>query len=85
MFLWLGWNAIGYDGVRGLCAGLENNSSLEALYLRGDESLGEKGVSLLLKCVEQKNRSLRILRLPGKHKRDIPSGLQSQCQVEWWW
>ena len=82
--LWLGGNAIGDDGVRGLCAGLENNSSLEDLGLRGDKSLGEEGVSLLLKCVEEKNRSLKRLMLPEKYKRDIPSELQSRCEV-WWW
>ena len=76
-------NAIGDDGVRGLCAGLENNSSLEELYLVGDESL-EEGVSLLLKCVEEKNRSLKCLVLPKKYKRDIPSDLQSRCEMEWW-
>jgi Ran GTPase-activating protein (RanGAP) involved in mRNA processing and transport len=78
-------NAIGDDGVRGLCAGLENNSSLEELDLVGDESLGEEGVSLLLKCVEEKNRSLKRLVLPEKYKRNIPSDLQSRCQVEWSW
>ena len=66
--LWLSWNALGDDGVRGLCVGLENNSSLEALYLDGDESLGEEGVLLLLKCVEEKNRSLKTLWLPRKYK-----------------
>jgi Ran GTPase-activating protein (RanGAP) involved in mRNA processing and transport len=76
-------NAIGDDGVRGLCAGLENNSSLEELYLVGDESLGEEGVSLLLKCVEEKNRSLKRLILSEKYKRDIPSDLQSRCRVAW--
>ena len=79
----LSGNAIGDDGVRGLCAGLENNLSLEVLTLRGDESLGEEGVSLLLKCVEEKNRSLKRLWLPKKYKRDIPSDLQSRCEV-WW-
>ena len=83
--LWLSWNSIGDDGVRGLCAGLQNNSSLEELYLVGDESLGEEGVSLLLKCVEEKNRSLKRLVLPEKYKRNIPSDLQSRCLVEWSW
>ena len=82
--LWLRGNAIGEDGARELCVGLENNSSLEELYLDGDESLGEEGVSLLLKCVEEKNRSLKRLVLPLKYKRDIPSALQSRCHVEWW-
>ena len=82
--LGLSGNAIGEDGARGLCVGLENNSSLEKLYLSGDESLGEEGVSLLLKCVEEKNRSLKTLKLPKKYKRDIPSALQSRCHVEWW-
>ena len=59
--LWLSTNALGDDGVRGLCVGLENNSSLEELRLYGDESLGEEGVLLLLKCVEEKNRSLKTL------------------------
>ena len=62
--LWLSRNAIGYGGVKGLCVGLENNSSLEELNLSGDESLGEEGVSLLLKCVEERNRSLNVLELP---------------------
>ena len=57
--LGLSGNAIGDDGMRGLRVGLENNSSLEELYLDGDESLGEEGVSLLLKCVEEKNTSLK--------------------------
>ena len=78
----LSWNAIGDDGVRGLCVGLENNSSLEELYLNGDKSLGEEGVSLLLKCVEEKNTSLKTLRLPVKYKRDISSVLQSRCEVK---
>ena len=82
--LWLSGNALGDDGVRGLCVGLENNSSLEVLYLDGDESLGEEGVLLLLKCAEEKNRSLKTLWLPGKYKRDIPSALQSRCKVGWW-
>ena len=79
--LWLGGNALGDDGVRGLCVGLENNSSLKVLYLNGDESLGEEGVLLLLKCVEEKNRSLKKLQLPDKYKRDISSALQSRCVV----
>ena len=76
-------NALGDDGVRGLCVGLENNSSLEHLTLNGDKSLGEEGVSLLLKCVEEKNRSLKSLVLPEELKRDIPSDLQSRCHVMW--
>ena len=79
----LSHNALGDDGVRGLCVGLENNSSLEELRLDADKSLGEEGVLLLLKCVEEKNRSLKTLHLPEKHKRDIPSALQSRCKV-WW-
>ena len=81
--LWLSGNAIGDDGVRGLCVGLENNSSLEELYLHDDESLGEEGVSLLLKCVEEKNKSLNTLQLSIKYKRDISSVLQSRCVVKW--
>ena len=77
-------NALGDDGVRGLCVGLENNSSLEVLDLLGDDkSLGEEGVLLLLKCVEEKNRSLKKLWLPKKYKRDISSALQSRDVVEW--
>ena len=75
-------NAIGDDGVRGLCVGLENNSSLEVLYLYDDNSL-EEGVSLLLKCVEEKNASLKKLWLPLKYKRSISSRLQSRCNVMW--
>ena len=82
--LWLTGNALGDDGVRGLCVGLENNSSLEKLYLHCDESVGEEGVLLLLKCVEEKNRDLKRLWLSQKYKRDIPSALQSICKVEWW-
>ena len=83
--LGLSGNAIGGDGVRGLCVGLENNSSLEKLYLHDDMSLGEEGVSLLLKCVEEKNTSLKRLSMPNKYKRDISSVLQSRCEVEWMW
>ena len=54
-------NALGDDGVKGLSAGLENNSSLEELRLDGDESLGEEGVSALLKCMKEKNTSLKKL------------------------
>ena len=81
--LWLDGNALGDDGVRGLCVGLEKNSSLEELHLNHDESLGEEGVLLLLKCVKEKNRSLKSLYLPIKYKRDISSALQSRCKVEW--
>ena len=66
--LWLSMNALGDDGVRGLIVGLENNSSLEALWLTDDKSLGEEGVSLLLKCVEEKNTSLNELWLSMKYK-----------------
>ena len=66
--LWLSGNTLGDDGVRGLIVGLENNSSLEVLRLEGEESLGEEGVSLLLKCVEEKNTSLKTLWLPEKYK-----------------
>ena len=76
-------NALGDDGVRGLCVGLENNSSLEELYLHGDESLGEEGVLIMLKCLEKENRNLKELWLPRKYKRDIPSALQSRCDVVW--
>ena len=82
-YLDLSWNALGYDGVRGLCVGLENNSSLEELWLNGDESLGEEGVSLLLKCLEEKNTSLKKLWLPEKFKRDISSELKSRLYI-WW-
>ena len=76
-------NALGDDGVRGLSEGLETNSSLEELWLSGDKSLGEEGVSLFLKCVEEKNTSLKRLWLPGKYKRDISRALQSRCKVQW--
>ena len=82
--LLLSGNALGDDGVRGLSEGLETNSSLEELVLDDDESLGEEGVSLLLKCVEEKNTSLKNLVLPRKYKRDISRALQSRCEVEWW-
>ena len=81
--LLLSGNALGNDGVRGLSEGLETNSSLEELWLGGgDESLGEEGVSLLLKCVEEKNTSLKKLGLPLKYERDA---LQSRCKVLWLW
>ena len=82
--LWLSWNSLGNDGVRGLTKGLETNSSLEELWLRGDESLGEEGVSLLLKCLEDKNTSLKLLGLPEKYKRAISNILRSRCEVMWW-
>ena len=71
-------NVVGDDGVRGLSVGLENNSSLEELHLRYDKSVGEEGVSLLLKCLEEKNTSLKKLGLPKKFKRDISSELVSR-------
>ena len=77
-------NALGDDGVRALSEGLETNSSLEVLWLWNDKSLGEEGVSLLLKCVEEKNTSLKRLVLPRKYKRDISRALQSRCKVVWW-
>ena len=79
----LSGNALGDDGVRGLSEGLETNSSLEVLVLWRDKSLGEEGVSLLLKCVEEKNTSLKRLLLPEKYKRDISRALQSRYEV-WW-
>ena len=78
----LSGNALGDDGVRGLCVGLENNSSLEELMLYGDKSLGEEGVSLLLKCLEEKNTSLR-LGLSKEFKRDISSELESRLDIVW--
>ena len=69
--------------MRGLCVGLENNSSLEVLLLRGDESLGEEGVSLLLKCLEEKNTSLKKLVLSREFKRDISSELKLRLDIEW--
>ena len=77
----LSFNGLGDDGVRGLCVGLENNSSLEELWLIGDESLREEGVSLLLKCVEEKNTSLKKLWLPKEFKRDISSELKSRLVI----
>ena len=82
-YLDLSWNELGDDGVRGLCVGLENNSSLEELRLEYDESLGEEGVSSLLKCLEKKNTSLKILCLPDKFKRDISSELKSRLDISW--
>ena len=82
-YLNLSSNALGDDGVRGLCVGLENNSSLEELTLRGDKSLGEEGVSLLLKCLEEKNTSLKGLWLSEKFKRDISSELKSRLFISW--
>ena len=79
----LSGNALGDDGVRGLSAGLENNSSLEELRLWGDWSLGEEGVSFLLKSVEEKNKSLKTLWLPKRLKRNISSELQLRCIVMW--
>ena len=80
----LSGNALKEDGVRGLCVGLEKNSSLDLLELRGYESAVEEGVSLLLKCVEEKKTSLKRLVLSKRHKRHIASYLLSRCQVEWW-
>ena len=77
-YLELSRNELGDDGVRGLSAGLENNSSLEELRLYDDMSLGEEGVTFLLKTVEEKNTSLKKLRLSRKFKRDM-----SRCQVVW--
>ena len=82
-YLNLSGNALGDDGVRGLCVGLENNSSLEELLLYGDESPGEEGVSLLLKCLEEKNTSLKKLWLSEKFKRDISSKLKSRLYIVW--
>ena len=82
-YLNLSGNTLGDDGVRGLCVGLENNSSLEELELRDNESLGEEGVSFVLKCLEEKNTNLKKLRLPGKFKRDISSELESRLDIEW--
>ena len=72
------------DGVRGLCVGLENNSSLEELELRDDKSLGEEGVSLLLKCLEEKNTTLKKLWLSWKFKRGLSSELESRLVIVWW-
>ena len=80
--LGLSGNSIGGDGVRGLCVGLETNSSLEELELGDDVTVGEEGVSLLLKCVEEKNRSLKKLELPRKYRKS--TDLSSvQCMVMW--
>ena len=81
--LWLSGNSLGDNGVRGLSIGLANNSSLKRLYLRGDESLGVEGVSLLLECLEEKNKTLMRLGLPKKYKRYI-SSFMSKCEVIWW-
>ena len=86
--LGLSGNTIGGDGVRGLCDGLETNSSLEELDLGNDVTVGEEGVLLLLKCVEEKNRSLKKLVLPRKYRKfpDVVSRLsvlQSECMVAW--
>ena len=77
-------NLLGDDGVRGLCVGLENNTSLEELRLSGDKSLGEEGVSLLLKCLEERNTSLKKLWLSEKFKRKISSELESRLSMTWW-
>ena len=86
--LGLSGNTIGGDGARGLCAGLENNSSLEELVLGNDVTVGEEGVLLLLKCLEEENRSLKKLVLPKKYRKfsDIVSRLsvlQPGCMVAW--
>ena len=85
-YLDLSGNELGDDGVRGLrglSAGLENNSSLEYLRLNDDTSLGEEGVAFLLKTVEEKSTSLKKLWLSVEFKRDISRELQSRCQVVW--
>ena len=71
--LWLSGNALGDDGVRGLCVGLERNTSIQELRLHGDESLGDEGVWILLKCLEEQKRSLKKLSLSDKFKRIISS------------
>ena len=81
--LWLSRNVIEEGGLEGLIVGLLNNSSLEELWLNGNESLGEEGVSSLLRCVEEKNTSLKELWLPWKYKRDISSSILSRCSVFW--
>ena len=83
-YLYLSFNSLGYDGVRGLCVGLENNSSLEELRLNHDGSLVEEVVSLLLKCLEEKNTSLKRLWLSKKFKRDMSSELESRLDISWW-
>ena len=45
--------------MRGLSAGLENNSSLKELVLHDDKSLGEEGVTLL-RSLKRKKPNLRI-------------------------
>ena len=82
----LSGNALGDDGVRGMSQGLETNSSLEELWLWGDKTLGEERVSLLLKCVEENNMTLKRLWLSKKYKRKVKvsSMLQSRCEVKWW-
>ncbi|CAI8035347.1 hypothetical protein GBAR_LOCUS19850, partial [Geodia barretti] len=59
-------NALGDDGVRGLCVGLGNNSSLEELELIYDESLGEEGVSLLLQLQKRKQTETQEMLPPTR-------------------
>ncbi|CAI8035345.1 NLR family CARD domain-containing protein 3 [Geodia barretti] len=62
----LSGNALGDDGVRGLCVGLGNNSSLEELELIYDESLGEEGVSLLLQLQKRKQTETQEMLPPTR-------------------
>ena len=82
-FLNLSDNALGDDGVKGLCVGLEENTSLEQLRLNGDTLLGEDGVLLLLKYMQERNASLKKLCLPRWLKMEVPRELNSRCVVEW--
>ena len=67
------------DGVRGLCAELEKKASLEVLNLRADRSLGEGKISLLLKCVEQKNKRLTIELILERYNKDVTKGYMPTC------
>ena len=59
-YLDLSGNELGDDGVRGLSAGLENNSSLEEVWLHGDKSLGEEGATVLWSLKRRPNLKMYL-------------------------
>ena len=66
--LWMHYNRIGVEGAKATAKMLQQNKTLEQLYLDGDESLEEEGVEVLLTSL-QENTTLKDLYLPMKYKR----------------